>query len=474
MKKILLLILTIIVISIGWGCSDCLDDAVSLDYLEQPVSSNTPYFVTLQDVQNLTKALSLSTRRANSSMAPEIICYEDAEHDTLLYICDNVGGGWTIYSSDTRVPPIVAQSDSCSFAHASENEALMAWVATIAEDMKVIKHASDAELNFTPSEIKSNKEFWKSISFPDEFVKEKLIENETRKELPPPTPDYSMYGHWELLSVEYYTQKYDSISRLTQTNWTQNYPCNGYCPYLENNPYNHAQASCGPIMVGQMLYFLHYKLGVPQLAPSQAYCYSDVMDYPDYNWDQTNYTSDIWNNMNSYGDYSGPLIANIGRRLHINYGLSHYGVTGNDMVDSVFKPYGINCIYSEYNTAYLKTDLLSGMPVGLLAAANCQGQTEGHAFIADRYLRKRDVTKKTYYWVYDSTPDNFPVPGNIPNKITYTYSSPYITMIGMNWGWGIWYNVDSEWFTLTGDWIKDGDNWNIDRHMIYNFSVIAQ
>ena len=135
MKKILLLIITITVIAIGWGCSDCLDDAVSLDYLEQPVSSNTPHFVTLQDVQNLTKALSSSTRRASSSTAPEIICYEDAEHDTLLYICDKVGGGWTIYSSDTRVPPIVAQSDSCSFAHASENEALMAWVATIAEDM---------------------------------------------------------------------------------------------------------------------------------------------------------------------------------------------------------------------------------------------------------------------------------------------------------------------------------------------------
>ena len=48
------------------------------------------------------------------------------------------------------------------------------------------------------------------------------------------------------------------------------------------------------------------------------------------------------------------------------------------------------------------------------------------------------------------------------------------SMIGMNWGWGMWYNDDSEWFALTGDWIKDNDNWNIDRYMIYNFSVIVQ
>ena len=467
MKKILLLIITITVIAIGWGCSDCLDDAVSLDYIKQPVSNNTPHFVTLQDVQNLTKALSSSTRRASSSTAPEITCYEDAEHDTLLYICDNMGDGWTIYSSDTRVPPIVAQSDSCSFAHASENEALMAWVATIAEDMKYIKHASDAELNFTPSEIEANKNFWKSISFPDEYVKEMVKDELTTRG---PGGNYLLYGHWELLSVEHYSQKYDSISRLTQTDWVQQYPCNIYCPYYTNNIYDHASAGCGPIMVGQMLYFLHYKIGVPQTAPSQAYCNSYVTDYPNYDWDQTNYTSTIWDDMTPSGINSGPLIANIGRRLHINY--SNQNSYPIYYVDSVFKPYGINCRYHTYNTDSLKTDLLNGMPVCLTAETNFQGQIEGHGFIADRYLRKRDVTKRTYYWVYDSVPNNFPVPGNIPNNITYSYSSPYINMIGMNWGWGENFNDNSEWFTLTGDWIKLYYNFNINRHMIYNFSVL--
>ena len=45
----------------------------------------------------------------------------------------------------------------------------------------------------------------------------------------------------------------------------------------------------------------------------------------------------------------------------------------------------------------------------------------------------------------------------------------------MNWGWGSYYNDDSEWFTLTGDWICQNDpdnyNWNVDRRMIYNFRV---
>lgn len=60
-------------------------------------------------------------------------------------------------------------------------------------------------------------------------------------------------------------------------------------------------------------------------------------------------------------------------------------------------------------------------------------------------------------------------------RISYTkYSSPTINMIGMNWGWGMYYFVEDEWLTLTGDWISSSStyNWNINRHMIYNFQVI--
>jgi len=466
MKKILLLIITITVIAIGWGCSDCLDDAVSLDHFEQPVSNNTPHFVTLQDVQNLTKALSSSTRRASSSTAPEITCYEDAEHDTLLYICDNMGDGWTIYSSDTRVPPIVAQSDSCSFAHASENEALMAWVATIAEDMKYIKHASDAELNFTPSEIESNKNFWKSISFPDEYVKEMVKDELTTRGA---GGNYLLYGHWELLSVEQYSQKYDSISSLNPIYWHQSNYYNQYCPLKTDGSGERAPAGCVAIAGAQMLYFLHYKLGVPTIAPSKATCTGYINNYY---MTQTDPTTTIWDSMNiDNGLYAAPLVANVGNLVNMQYGNDGSSASLFDL-EYAFNLNGISCICSLYNTTSLISDLNNHMPV--ILRARPQNSNKGHAFIADRYLRKRDITKRTYYWVYDSIPNNFPVPVNIPNHITYSYSSPYINMIGMNWGWGFIDN--SEWFTLTGDWICHYDylqnNWNTDRKMIYNFSIL--
>lgn len=45
-------------------------------------------------------------------------------------------------------------------------------------------------------------------------------------------------------------------------------------------------------------------------------------------------------------------------------------------------------------------------------------------------------------------------------------------MIGMNWGWGSYYNDEDEWFSLTGDWYTPPYNWNINRHMIHGFKVI--
>lgn len=173
-----------------------------------------------------------------------------------------------------------------------------------------------------------------------------------------------------------------------------------------------------------------------------------------------------------------PFIANVGRRLNMDYGNPSSGAYTSDLVNNVFAPYGISCTYANYDTNILKNSLINGMPVLLDArsthATNTGTEKVGYAFIADRYKRTRTVTKNYYEWIYDSYPPYTPIP-MVPEKIEYTYSSPNITMIGINWGWGPYYNISSEWFSLTGDWISSIEtsyNWNINRHMIYNFQVI--
>jgi hypothetical protein len=435
-------------------------------FLESKIGNHVSYdnIVALCKGQN-------SITRHDTDNSFDINCIVNDDNDTLLYVCGKQEGGWTIYSSDTRVPAIIAQSDEGSFELLMQNENAKAWIESIAEDMRIIKSLDDDKLNFSEEEIKRNKQFWKSISSSDEFVKEMLKQNTTRG-----IGDDIVFepsGHYELAYSRTYSEVYDSIGRLTNTNWHQNEPYNSCCPYLLENG-DRAPAGCVTIAGAQMLFFLHNHFNVPETAPSQGYCYGNINDYPNYNWSQYDYNSTIWSQMNSDGYYAAPFIADIGRRLNMRYDNLGGDASVGDLVN-VFAAYGITSTYSSYDSNAVRTSLLGGIPVILCAWFAQQRSNNptliGHTFIADRYKRERIVTENSYEWVWDFIPPDGGPLSLVPDEVVYTYSSPEITMIGMNWGWGSSYNIHSEWYSLTGDWIKDGDNFNINRHMIYNFHV---
>ena len=176
---------------------------------------------------------------------------------------------------------------------------------------------------------------------------------------------------------------------------------------------------------------------------------------------------------NSYYNYSqsvyaAPLIADVGRLLNMEYGDDGSSAPESNLENNVFPAYNITCTYSTYNTNNIKSSLSAGIPVILEAYYSASPDNVGHSFITDRYKSVQQIIKNTYFWVWDYIPPLTPLPV-VDDKIEYTYSSPTITMIGMNWGWG--YNPPNEWYSLTGDWIKGTHNWNIDRHMIYGFQV---
>ena len=281
-------------------------------------------------------------------------------------------------------------------------------------------------------------------------------------------------GHYEFSGTYDTIEYYDSIPRLTTTNWHQYASYNLYCPYQSNSSILNAPAGCVAIAGAQMLYFLHNKFGVPTTAPSEAYVYGHVGD-SNYNWDQYNYTSAIWSTMANSPGYAAPLIANVGKRVGMNYGDDGSSAYTSDLVNGVFAPYGISCTYTSYNTTNLRSSLIQGIPVIVCAQAMDGQEMTAHSFIIDRYRRYRTLTQYCFVWVWDTTPPGVPLIEH-PNQYEYVYSSPYINMIGMNWGWGSYFN-NGEWYTLTGDWINHSTtaclNWNISRNMIYNFQVIG-
>ncbi|MDO4526256.1 MAG: C10 family peptidase, partial [Bacteroidales bacterium] len=288
--------------------------------------------------------------------------------------------------------------------------------------------------------------------------------------LQPNTP-----GHYELVARTQRTEVVDSVSSMIETLWDQSVPFNNYCPFLPDSKI-HAAAGCVAIAAAQMLYYLHYNIGVPEKAPSEAYCYGNInAPNKDYNWDQTNFTSTIWDEMgkdwiDSNAINAAPLIAHIGKLVGIDYNIQSGGKSA-ELKSKVFAEYGVSCIYEKYNEEKVKNSLLNEMPVILSAFTKDPenpSKEVGHTFITDRYKRFRTVTTDHYQWVYDVSDDTLIEP--VPDKQEISYSSPYIGMIGMNWGEGL--EFENEWFCLTGDWIPElypNINYNINRNMIYGF-----
>ena len=463
------------------SCTDSMQETLEQDTLKQSFQViQGDHLITYDNIVAISKSCT-EEDKASVNDEPVINCILGENKDTLLYVRDKKDGGWVIYSSDTRVPPIVAESDQGSYAELMENKHAMIWIQTMAEDMQVIRTLDDDALNFSAEEIEANKTYWKSITDPDGFVKELLAKNGTKDGLPhgPTLPT----GHYEYIFSEYYYEVYDSISRLTAAYWNQWYPYNLYCPYISTtinyNIYDHVPAGCVAIAGAEMLHFLHFKFGVPATAPSEAYCNSLVTERP-YDWAQYNPSATIWNLMDTMivnnvipNGYSAPLIADVGRRLDINYGDTASGAYPERLVDSVFIHYGISCSLSSYNntnTNNLTSNLLNGIP-SILSAFDST-ETVGHAFIADRYKRTRQVEKRYYQWVWDSNPNNVLLPF-VERKIEYTYQSPAVSYIGMNWGWGKDYYSENEWFSITGDWILASTAYNTSRKIIYNFHVLS-
>lgn len=465
-KNNMVILGTLLAAALYSSCSESLEDELSPKANMCTVPTDSSHTVTFTDISTL---VNLDKAKTRSGKAPEIICYTANSQDTLLYIINNkANGGWTIYSTDTRVPAIIAQSSTGNFNEDLKNEALEIWMKSISQDMRAIRKAKNSELNFTAKEIESNEDFWNPIKNVATYLSKQAN-----------LPIINQKGHYELVGKYSYTEVYDSIPRMTETNWNQEFPYNVYCPYVSKS--KNSLAGCVAIAGAQMLYFLHYKLGVPEKAPSKATCNSSIYDGPNYDMEQTNYTSSIWDEMRYSDMNAAPLIANVGKRVGMHYGELASSASTPDLVQKVFVPYGISCVYADYNEDIIKSYMMENMPVLLRASGfNKDGIEGGHAFIADRYKRERIVEKTVYEWKYDDVKPNpdgtLPLLPMKPTRIVTTNSLPVISMIGINWGWGVGRNADDQWFTLTGDWInktdQDQTNYDIQRKMIYDFNVI--
>ena len=436
--------------------------------------------VTLDNVMTLTGVMRKATRAAIDEEDDDFICIVDTDNDTLFYVVNHPEGGWTMYASDKRVPAVVAENEAGKYEPKEMEEVMGIWFEAMKEDMKAVRHAEDKDLNFTAEEIEANKAYWDAVCNVDEFVRAHVEKTRGIGDHGPLIPQ----GHYELYATYQDVIVYDSISHLITTRWSQGNPYNKYCP-LKTEGSNHAPAGCVAIAGAQMLYYLYQHLGAPQTIPDTAYCNSRVNSSYVYDWNQWSTGTDVWgliegweNTYNS-GLLVAPLIAHIGKRVGMKYGDGVSIAYTINLVNNVFNYYGINCQYGDFDVNLVKSSLYGNMPVVTSAYGTHDGNSyhDGHAFIIDRYRRSRTKTSYYYGWVYDFSGFPLtPVPA-VKDSVRIEYSSPYITQIGMNWGWGDVYNYDNwqllndTWYAPTGSWIvQDTYTFDYVRRIIYNFS----
>lgn len=420
------------------------------------------YNVSPNDV--LTIANAINHKYVIKDTANIVRCLLDEVNDTLLYACNKVKGGWTLFSSDKRLPAIIMDTSSGDFDEFFNDKMNKFWINTLINEVRVLKKLNNNELAFSDEEIQNNMNFWNSISNPDEFFSDSRYQLSKKPEI---NPGLTLIpnGHYELYKSYTYEVIYDSIPRLTTTDWDTGAPFNLYCPF--NSSYkDHASAGTVAVAAAQMLYFMHNEFGVPQTAPSEAYCKNSVSDSI-YVWDQTNYTETIWEQMKNDPSAAAPLIANIGKRINARYFDNGTATKPKELINKVFKPYGLSAEYIKYNVDILKNNLLNKLPVIIEARDNDAKYPE--AFIVDRYRRSAYQTTNIYHYTYDNLPEGTMIP-YVKDSVVYSYKTPYIDQIGINWGNGAVYQKPNKWYPITGDWrITDywPYNYNENRNIIY-------
>ncbi|MBQ9185187.1 MAG: C10 family peptidase [Bacteroidales bacterium] len=370
-----------------------------------------------------------------------------------------------------RGPIVLAHSTDGTYKDALLNESVAAWFSTIVGEIEYRRndtsHYKEIDNEVLEKES-SSLEFWKLITGDEKTLKTFSIKTKFPIEEP-----IEYEGYWKSVYQSQSTVEDGFIQHLMQTKWHQGAPFNYYCPYKTNVENQKAPAGCVAIAGAQMLYYLHYKLGTPLTAPTDAVCIGNVNNY---SMNVSGGSSSVWDSMitdnynvsryydDSYWDWSSALIAQVGIQVHMSYGNSGSGANTGDLVSNVFAASGINCQRISFNANKLLNSLKNEMPVIVSAHPMFE---DGHAFIVDGYRS----TKKNYYCDYQWM--KYLGNGEYEPEERYlhevTHSTPTLEEIYMNWGWGGSY--DDVAFSPSGVWYAGGYYFSSDKKMIYNYSV---
>lgn len=448
----------------------------------------------MMDIDNCTSSLSVSTkvtpahidaylngykgipktRSADVSVAPILNGI-----DTVMYLVNYPEGGWEVLSADTRVPKVLVMCEGGSMTvdELASNPAEEDLYGAMGDYISYLHDNPDLEV----ADSLGN---WSDVAHQTENIQTREIES------------------WVLIGTSVLEEIIEEQDHLTQTRWRQgsaSYPItmngwwNSRAPYIDSDKTAHCLNGCVPVAICQMLYYLHYKIGVP------THFYSDCsteLYIPDGQHSVTilpedvtlgGYSDSLWNRLPLQlfpqihtKDSLVPLASmmlHVGSLVEATYkfypdsltALDSTKVTGTSAhmtdVPDAFSSFNIDCNGPHcYNPNFLYSEICTNeMPIMVsIARYDTQNNRHGHAVIFDGYHCCYRSLEKRYVWNSISGP-----------QYKTTIEDETIEKIAINWGWGTSGMVDSSGATIWYN--KEIVNWNnyteIEQ-MIYGFSTL--
>ena len=389
---------------------------------------------------------------------------------TLMYVV-NYDKGWEILSADKRAQPVLAFSEGGEFSFETANPGEKVWLEGLACDVLNLRTA-DKALQTRAAENNPNVGFWRGWELRKKMMEEEL-EMMTRIELPDsidfpfnPRPDRPITplpegGHYEF-SNTYETYTFETeVGHMTKTVWGQGNPWNVKCP-TKSTGSGRVPAGCVAVAVAQVLYFMHDKVGVPSMAPTNAYFtgqYNPNVSSQNFDFTMGGMDTGVWDNMalirsssSANTDLVASFLAHIGHLVDMNYTDTISLANDRRALEDAMNTYGITGTLlrgADYGSFSIVNNLRDSLVVYASARTD---DDEGHAFVIDGYQDYKITYNDVYEWVWDEPQDPYGEQVKVPLKTVVRQSNDIKCLfVCMNWGWSGTSNNESgtpKWYAI--------------------------
>ena len=438
----------------------------SLGTKADPTFDNV-YFVTEEDVVGYVEKqqkCSGSKGESRELRSIEPLYYEGL----VVFYLVRYDTGWELFTSDKRLPYILAYSNTEEFDYDFFMDNHSSW----AENYLLSTYRLRSDSLFRGINEIDKKEINENVDFWNNEKKQQKVSGDNRN-----NTTRGVGGYWALTGSYDYYELVSQTNHFLPTNWHQYSPYNSGCPLIPNDPFQtrYETGSCA-LAMALLLYHYHNATGTPETAPQSGFSQLSPIDST-YHFYPTHYSSTVWNSMASSPDSCAALLGQlryqVGASEDWNCTINPDFTTFSWFVNNLLGSWGLFGQMLSYDVQSIDNTLLSGYPVLVYAAAGRFWQpfsyvyTNNHTYLIDAYQIYRKVTCYIYDWIPD---ESGPDPTFLDSYEEIEYGPPFLRYYGINFCAGD--NASTVWFAKSDAVTYYNNTYQYIRHYLGNMTIL--